>query len=214
MLNPSAGSSRDPYAGSNEDPVASSSEGGGIGGNAAYSSPYGDLSGISVGQVAPILGGQTARPDYLPGFNMDGRDFFGESFYNMGLCYGSGILVGGAFGAFQGISNSPSKKMKIRMNSVLNGAGRRGSRTGNALAVMALFYTCGKKALQNLEIEKYTSRRVGDFVVPVLAGGIAGALYKATKGPKQMALYSIVGGIAVGGVTVAAGRIQAHRAGF
>ena len=43
--------------------------------------------------------------------------------------------------AVEGLRNSPSNKMKIRLNSFLNAAGKRGSRAGNAFAVIAMLFS-------------------------------------------------------------------------
>ena len=122
-------------------------------------------------------------------------------------------------------SGEPMERFKgcdraLRQSSIRSRAKRRRAsriKNGNALAVLALFYTCGKRAMVNLEIEKYMGRDFGDAISPVFGGMLAGAVYKCTRGPKQMLLYGIVSGLAMGAVSFASGQYQAQqamRAGF
>ena len=163
---------------------------GGLGG----ADPYGDLSGIDLGGLAPIFG-QDGGPEYLEGFNKNGRDVFQRMIYNMGHAYLGGIALGGAYGAVEGLRNTPSTKFKIRLNSFLNAAGKRGSRAGNAFAVIAMMFSASEALFENFEIEKYTGRGTSDVAYPVLAGALTGFLYKSTsRRPRIMALYTIIGG--------------------
>lgn len=211
---------RDKYANSGPDIAKSTSDDDGVqdivGGVALDSSsnpstggggfnPYGDLGGISIGDVAPMFGQQSGGVDYLEGYNRDGRDIFQRMVYNMGHSYLGGIALGGAFGAVEGLRNSPSTKMKIRLNSFLNAAGKRGSRAGNAFAVIAMLFSLAEGAIEFSELEKYTGRETSDVVYPVLAGATTGFLFKSTSGnPRIMALYTILGGGAIAGTVFAA----------
>ena len=163
-------------------------------GAVAGGDPYGDLSGVDLGGLAPMFG-QSGGPEYLEGFNKDGRDIFQRMIYNMGHAYLGGIALGGAYGAVEGLRNTPSNKFKIRLNSFLNAAGKRGSRAGNAFAVIAMFFSASESLFENFEIEKYTGRGTSDVAYPVLAGAFTGFLYKATsRRPRIMALYTVIGG--------------------
>lgn len=106
--------------------------------------PLPDFSGarnISLTTVAPALGvkGQ-AQPDYLD-FDQKGRGVVVTMFANAGLSYLVGIGGGGLYGLQRGISSTPSSKFKVQVNSVLNNAGRYGSRMGNTLGVFAVMYS-------------------------------------------------------------------------
>jgi Tim17/Tim22/Tim23/Pmp24 family len=57
------------------------------------------------------------------------------------VCYLLGTLSGGAYGVVEGARNAPSTRARIRMNAILNGAGKRGSKLGNGVAVLAMMYT-------------------------------------------------------------------------
>ena len=50
----------------------------------------------------------------------------------------AGLVLGGAFGFFEGLRASSGTRMRIRINGILNGCGRRGARTANSLGVMAV----------------------------------------------------------------------------
>lgn len=108
--------------------------------------PLPDFSGarnISLTTVAPALGvrqqGQ-AQPDYLD-FDQKGRGTIVTMFANAGSCYLMGIGAGGVYGLQKGIASTPSSKFKVQVNSVLNNAGRYGSRYGNTLGVFAVLYS-------------------------------------------------------------------------
>ncbi len=162
--------------------------------------PYGNLGEIDIDAIKPMFG-KSGGPQYLEGFNKDGRDMFQRMVYNMGHSYLAGIALGGAYGAVEGLRNAPSNKFKIRLNSFLNAAGRRGSRAGNAFAVLAMFFSLSESLLENFEVEKYTGRNTSDVVYPLTAGALTGFLYKASSGrPRMMALYSIIGGGAIASV--------------
>jgi len=106
--------------------------------------PLPDFSGarnISLTTVAPALGvkGQS-QPDYLD-FDQKGRGTVVTMFANSGMCYLMGIASGGLYGLQKGLVSTPSSKFKVKVNSVLNNAGRYGSRAGNTLGVLAVLYS-------------------------------------------------------------------------
>lgn len=161
---------------------------------------YGNLNGISVGQVSPIFGVSNGNgPDYLD-YDTKGRGLTERMFYNSGMIYIGGLGLGGMFGALEGLKNAPKKRFKIRLNSVLNACGKRGSRVANALGVLAIMYTGVEGLADYLEADKLAGGI--DIVNPIIAGAGAGALYKCTKGPGQMALFSAVGAIGMAGFSV------------
>ena len=156
---------------------------------------YGNLNGLTVGQVSPIFGvSNGGGPDYLD-YDSKGRGLTERMFYNSGITYIGGLGLGGIFGALEGLRNAPKKRFKIRLNSVLNACGKRGSRVGNAVGVLAIMYTGMEGLADYLEADKLA----GGIVNPIIAGAGAGALYKCTKGPGQMALFSVVGAAGMAG---------------
>ena len=90
-------------------------------------------SNVNIGTIAPVFGvASDAGADYLD-INIHGRSFYQQLLYNTGTAYLGGIVLGGAYGAVEGLREAPSHKFKIRLNSVLNASGKRGSKAGNAL---------------------------------------------------------------------------------
>lgn len=117
--------------------------------------PLPDFSGarnISLTTVAPALGvkGQ-AQPDYLD-FDQKGRGTIVTMFANSGTCYLMGIVSGGLYGLQKGITSTQSSKFKVKVNSVLNNAGRYGSRAGNTLGVFAVMYSLYEGLADNVSV--------------------------------------------------------------
>lgn len=92
-------------------------------------------SAIDIGAIAPVFGVagfDDDAADYLD-YDKAGRPFMEQMSGSCGTAYFTGIIGGGVFGAAQGFRRSPSPKLKIRMNALMNGAALRGSKAGNAL---------------------------------------------------------------------------------
>ena len=97
---------------------------------------------ISIDTVAPAFGiqSQTAQPDYLD-YDQKGRGVVVTMFANAGMAYLMGITGGGFYGLRKGIASTPSTKLRVQINSVLNHCGRYGSKAGNTLGVFAVLYS-------------------------------------------------------------------------
>jgi len=162
--------------------------------------PLPDFSGasnISLTTVAPALGvrkqGQ-AQPDYLD-FDQKGRGTVVTMFANSGMCYLAGIAGGGIYGLQKGLASTTSSKFKVKVNSVLNNAGRYGSRTGNSLGVFAVIYSLYEGLGDNLEIDRYTGI---ESSAPPFAAMMTGITYFAPTGLRVAALGGAIGFGAVG----------------
>lgn len=162
--------------------------------------PLPDFSGarnISLTTVAPALGvrqqGQ-AQPDYLD-FDQKGRGVVVTMFANAGMCYLVGIGGGGLYGLQRGIASTPSSKFKVQVNSVLNNAGRYGSRYGNTLGVFAVLYSIYEGLGDQLELDRYTGF---DTTSPPLAAMLTGVSYYAPSGLRVASLGGALGLGAVG----------------
>mmetsp|Transcript_21886 Transcript_21886/g.44973 ORF Transcript_21886/g.44973 Transcript_21886/m.44973 type:complete len:194 (-) Transcript_21886:218-799(-) len=160
--------------------------------------PLPDFSGarnISLTTVAPALGvkGQ-AQPDYLD-FDQKGRGTIVTMFANSGTCYLMGIVSGGLYGLQKGITSTQSSKFKVKVNSVLNNAGRYGSRAGNSLGVVAVMYSLYEGLADNLEIDRYTGIESSS---PPFAATMTGISYYAPAGVRVAALGGALGFGAVG----------------
>mmetsp|Transcript_52137 Transcript_52137/g.104503 ORF Transcript_52137/g.104503 Transcript_52137/m.104503 type:complete len:177 (-) Transcript_52137:166-696(-) len=151
----------------------------------------------------PLMGGGLFddEPDYLD-YNFKGRPYHEKLFYNAGFSYIAGSLAGGLLGGSRGIASAPSSKLRVRMNGLLNGAGKYGSRGGNAMGVLALYYTTFEKLVDMSGVDDYT-----DDVIPyfsqMAAGTATGMLYKCSKRPTTILLAGIVGAASAGGASFA-----------
>jgi inner membrane translocase subunit Tim23 len=155
-------------------------------------------AGVDVGTAAPLFGSMTSSGDDIDYLEYDkkGRGVSERMFYNAGISYTVGTFAGGAYGFVEGWRSSPSRRMKIRVNSVLNGMGKRGGRWGNAIGTVALLYSGFEAFADFAELEHYTGGF--DVVNPIAAAVATGMLYKCTKGPKVMALAGVLGAGVVG----------------
>ena len=68
--------------------------------------------------------------DYLD-YDIKGRPTHERMFGYSGSMFLTGLVAGGVYGAQNGLRSSPSKKFWIKLNSLMNGAGRYGSKCGN-----------------------------------------------------------------------------------
>jgi import inner membrane translocase subunit TIM23 len=160
------------------------------------SKPY-DLSQISGRNVnpaslGPLFGvpGKVQGPDYLE-YNIAGRTAAERMVYNTGTLYLIGIFSGGCFGFVEGFRTSPSPKFNIRVNSILNKCGRRGSRLGNALASVAFLYSFVDWIANDwVQVDRYVPF---EWASPVLCASITGMMYKSTQGPKTIAVAGGLG---------------------
>lgn len=140
------------------------------------------------------------QPHYLETDIKSGRDAWSRTFYNTGAAYGSCLILGSVYGGMVGLRNAPSKRWKIRLNSVLNEASNRGARISNSAGVVALMYSLTKAGL---EYSTVTDRLgLGDWADSVTAAGITGMVYKFPRGPQHMALFATAGAAIMGSSVV------------
>lgn len=136
------------------------------------------------------------QPHYLETDIKSGRDAWSRAFYNTGAAYGSCLILGSMYGGLVGLRNAPSKRFKIRLNSVLNEASNRGARISNSAGVVALMYSLTKAGIEYTTV---TDRMgLGDWADSVLAAGITGMVYKFPRGPQHMALFATAGAAVMG----------------
>jgi len=138
----------------------------------------------------PLVGVPSAKqPEYLD-FNVGGRSWFERMVYNTGSLYLLGSLAGGAFGLVEGFRTAPSSKFNIRLNSIMNKTGRRGSRLGNALGSVAFLYSCVEGVADYAQLDRVTGQ---DWLIPAASALATGVIYKSTAGPKTVALAGALG---------------------
>ena len=66
-----------------------------------------------------------------------------------------GIGAGGLYGLREGLTNTPSSRFKVKLNSVLNHCGRHGSRAGNVLGVMSVMFSLYQGVADNVSSKIY-----------------------------------------------------------
>ena len=133
---------------------------------------------IHLGTLAPMVGLSAGdEPDYLD-YDIKGRGFFEKMFWHCGASYLLGMGAGGVYGASVGLRQAPSPLMRVRVNAVMNGCSKFGSRAGNGFGVLALYYTGFEWLADQAELDRLSGGY--DFVNPVVAGAATGALYNVT----------------------------------
>ena len=116
----------------------------------------------------------------------------------------AGTFGGGAFGVVEGLNKAPRNTARVRINSMLNYSGRRGSKAGNALGSVALLFTMMEGVGEQIELEHLIdSAGVPTVVAPMAAAAATGLIYKGTKGPRVMAVYAAAGCVAALGMELA-----------
>ena len=111
--------------------------------------------------------------DYL--FEVEERRSAGERLqYHVGCAYLTGLLGGGSAGLVQGLRESAGERRSIRINSVLNAAGRKGPGLANSLGCVAMMCSI-------FESIAYNARGTDDLLNPAGAAALTGTLYKITS---------------------------------
>ena len=145
-----------------------------------------DVSGINMNKLSR----HKDEPDFV-NYNAKGRDPMSKMFQITGLLWLGGFGGGGMVGAVEGYRGAANPSFKIRMNAVLNQFSKRGSKTGNALAVLACIHTGASYCIDELNLDRYTGDTT--YTTPALAGFITGAFYKSTISPRAALLAGVIG---------------------
>ncbi|KAH8709965.1 mitochondrial import inner membrane translocase subunit tim23 [Phaeosphaeriaceae sp. PMI808] len=147
-------------------------------------------------QLHPLAGLNQDTLDYLsledsdlsalPGSEsaLPSRGWSDDLCYGTGVSYLTALSIGGAWGLAEGLQkNPPSMPTRLRLNGVLNAITRRGPFLGNSAGVIAMLYNG-----MNSTIGHYRGKH--DMTNSVMAGALSGALFKSTRGTRQMAISS------------------------
>ncbi|KTW28897.1 hypothetical protein T552_01526 [Pneumocystis carinii B80] len=141
-----------------------------------------DYFSLEDGKLTNLPGGKTAFPS---------RGWSDDLTYGTGTVYLSALGIGGIWGVFEGIFRaSKAISMRVKVNSILNAMTRRGPLLGNSAGVIALGYNAA-----NSTLGYYRGKH--DDLNSIISGGLAGAVYKSTRGIKSIVIVSgICSGIA------------------
>ncbi|PWN28935.1 Tim17-domain-containing protein [Jaminaea rosea] len=128
------------------------------------------------------------QPNQLEGARtaLPSRGWSDDLSYGTGTTYLSGLAIGGLLGAREGLGRPlgvDNPTMRLRLNAVLNQMTRRASFFGNSAGVIALIYNVTDAIIDNV-------RGKHDMAGAIAAGGISGAMFKATAGVRPMAVAS------------------------
>ena len=87
------------------------------------------------------------------------------------------------YGLQKGFKESPVRRGRILLNSVLNGASKYSCRAGNAIGSIALIYSAFDWGIEELLFPQLGVDRYVDTheATPVLAGALTGAVYKSSS---------------------------------
>ncbi|CAO2652754.1 Nn.00g021650.m01.CDS01 [Neocucurbitaria sp. VM-36] len=125
--------------------------------------------------LSDLPGSQSALPS---------RGWSDDLCYGTGISYLTALTIGGTWGLAEGLQkNPPTMPPRLRLNGVLNAVTRRGPFLGNSAGVIAMVYNG-----MNSTIGYYRGKH--DMTNSVVAGALSGALFKSTRGTRQMAISS------------------------
>lgn len=144
-----------------------------------------------------VGGGGGGQVEYLDTYSKAGKDIGQLFLYNTGTAWLAGMTFGGLYGVYEGVRTAPGSRFRLVLNSVLNKSGTRASVFGNALGVLALFYTSAEYALEEyVPVQEYVPG--GDLVNPVVASAASCAFYTITRAPNVIGLATVLGGVTMG----------------
>ncbi len=82
------------------------------------------------------------------------------------------------------------------MNSYLNNIGKTGSRFANNTAAAVFLYVVTGKLINHIFLEEFDDFKITDRYKNTIYGGVAGAIYKSTRGTRPMVLGAVLGAVA------------------
>ena len=103
-------------------------------------------------------------------------------------------LVGGAFyGLTLTVPPKARRTTRILLNSYLNNVGKTSSRFANNTAAAVLLYVFTGKLINFIFLEELEDFKLSGLAQNAIYGGVAGAIYKSTRGVRPMMLSAILG---------------------
>ena len=100
-------------------------------------------------------------------------------------------------GGFYGMTMVPPPKARrttrILLNTYLNNVGKTSSRFANNTAAAVLLYIVTGKLINFIFLEEFEDFKLSANMQNGLYGGIAGAIYKSTRGFRPMILSAVLG---------------------
>lgn len=113
----------------------------------------------------------------------------------VGPAYIIAMFVGAGFGAIQSVPAKNRRTTRLMVNTYINNIGRNSSRFANNTAAAVLLYIMTGKSINFFFLEELEDFGSNKDVQNVLYGGVAGAIYKSTRGKKPMMLSACLGAL-------------------
>ena len=164
-------------------------------------SPYAGLAGSFDPAISRALLELPQAPEFV--FSEEAlvqqRSWSENLTFVTGVSYLAGAAAGGGLGVAEGLRVAlppGAESTKLRLNRVLNHAGKGGRGMGNSAGVAGLLFSSLDSAIGSLR----DGRRDGFGTVAAAAG--TGALYKSPQGARAAAVWAL-GGALCGGVYAA-----------
>ena len=102
------------------------------------------------------------------------------------LFHAAGIVLGGAWGAMAGFRAMSGRAWRLRLNALLNGAGRNGAEVGNMLGSIAMMFSFAEGGLEFVDWDRIgvPGFNLGlitrnDMFIPAAAAFVAGTVYRS-----------------------------------
>lgn len=139
--------------------------------------------------------------------------------YYTGAGYLAGAALGGSQGAAAALRAGPPASVattaggptttvftdtpRLRVNRLLNTAGRAGRGAGNAAGALGLLFSATESAALGV-----ADGRVPDALPTVGAGFLTGALFRSPRGPRTAVVAGVLGSVAAGALAAARAHIN------
>lgn len=113
----------------------------------------------------------------------------------VGPAYVMAMFAGSVYGGMQIPPAKARRTTRLLINTYINNIGRTGSRFANNSAAAVLLYVMTGKAINWVFLEEIEDFGMNKTVQNIMYGGVAGAIYKSTRGFKPMILSACLGAV-------------------
>ena len=114
----------------------------------------------------------------------------------VGPSYVGAFAIGSIYGLTQVPDAKQRRTVRLLVNTYLNNVGKTASRFGNNAAAAVFLYILTGKLINHVFMEEFDDFGVTDRYKNTIYGGVAGAIYKSTRGPRPMVLGAVLGAAA------------------
>mmetsp|Transcript_42755 Transcript_42755/g.56447 ORF Transcript_42755/g.56447 Transcript_42755/m.56447 type:complete len:168 (+) Transcript_42755:265-768(+) len=111
----------------------------------------------------------------------------------IGPSYVLALFGGGFYGLTLPTPPKARRTTRILLNTYLNNVGKTSSRFANNTAAAVLLYVITGKFINFIFLEELEDMQFNQTMQNALYGGVAGALYKCTRGVRPMMLSTVIG---------------------